>query len=104
MKNLLYLLFVLPLLFSCGDASEDEKNNNSSIIGEWKSDAGVSYIFYEDGTALEKGPFAELKRTYEINGKELCIQDVEIEDAITCADFQLQGDALTWFGITYKRK
>ncbi|MDA7762697.1 hypothetical protein N8927_05865 [Crocinitomicaceae bacterium] len=34
MKNLLYLLFVLPLLFSCGDASGD----NSEVKKENKKD------------------------------------------------------------------
>ena len=31
MKNLLYLLFVLPLLFSCGDASEGKKENKKDM-------------------------------------------------------------------------
>tara|TARA_B100001939_G_C16724404_1_gene522651 strand:+ start:259 stop:690 length:432 start_codon:yes stop_codon:yes gene_type:complete len=46
MKNLFYLLFVLPLLFSCGDASgdasEDKKVNETDlgsptiIVGTWQ--------------------------------------------------------------------
>ena len=29
MKNIFYLLFVLPLLFSCGDASSNEKSGQT---------------------------------------------------------------------------
>ena len=75
-----------------------------SILGEWVSDGGVSYTFYENGKAFEKGPFAQIKRTYEINGAELCIKDVEIKDAVTCSDYKIDGDELTWFGVTYKKK
>ena len=58
MKNLLLLLLVLPLLFSCGDTGQGTFTwaNGDKYVGEYMNGKknGQGTITYADGT-IEKG-------------------------------------------------
>lgn len=57
MKKLLYLLLVIPLLFSasCSDESDNHKEDNSLLLGSWSElfeRELFELVFYDDNTGV----------------------------------------------------
>ena len=68
MKNLLYLLFVLPLLFSCDDASGDATGNSAPSCDEYEKRADENTI-HITGFPASAGAWADDRYALKMKNK-----------------------------------
>jgi len=68
--NAIFLFLLISLL--CGCIGNQVENDHDRFLGTWKTDQGLIFIFYKNGTCMMQGWFSG-RGTWEISGSKINI-------------------------------